>query len=87
MLTKYLKFAGDSLSAFLFGEVVDDVPCVQLHPLPWRADGFRVYDSDGVFIFEVCSATDDESLRKALVHSIVSSVNKTGWWDYRRYSL
>lgn len=87
MLTKYLRVVGDSLSAFLFGEVVDETTSVDIHPLPWRVDGVRVYDSDGLFIFEVCSATGDESLCKALCYSIVSSVNKTGWWDYRRYSL
>jgi hypothetical protein len=84
MLSKYFNRLGGFLSVLLYGEIEPEErpSVVHVFPLPWRVDGYSVVDCNGVFIFEVSSATGDGSLRKALCHSIVSSVNNTGWWDY-----
>jgi hypothetical protein len=87
MVRKYFSDLAERFFALLFGQVeVDSEPefcSAVVYPLPWSAVGSRVFDANGVLIFEVGLATEPQRVRDELCHSIVLSVNETGWWDYR----
>lgn len=89
---KYFSVLAEWVTALLFGTVMDEpqfdaVASCKVFPLPWVAVGCQAFDANGVFIFEVGPATGTQGVRDALCYSIVSSVNKTGWWDYTVFTL